>query len=374
MIILLDLMGGVALLLWGLHMVNTGVIRAFGADFRRILGAALRNRWRAFLAGVGITAVLQSGTATALLTSTLAARGMVELAPALAIMLGANVGTSLVVQVLSLNISVLAPLLLVVGVVAFKRGQRTMTRDLGRVAIGLGLMLVSLHILLDTLAPAENALAVRASIAMVTDQPLLSVLMGAVLSWAAHSSVAAVSLVMSLAYSSFVTPAAALALVLGANLGAAVNPVLEGTQAGNPASRRLPLGNPLARRLPGVHRDEFTPPRCPPGPEAHPFPHLRDGLSGAGGGGRALPQPPQGRAGRRPLSRLMQGRARQKTQLFARFEAVEAFAQILGAVDLAAREHDLRVAMLRFDHDVVDGGRLIRGAQVFGREHDTVDQ
>jgi hypothetical protein len=81
MIILLDPMGGVALLLWGVHRANTGVIRAFGAEFRRILGRALRSRWRAFAAGVGITAVLQSSTATALLTSSLAARGIVDLVP-----------------------------------------------------------------------------------------------------------------------------------------------------------------------------------------------------------------------------------------------------------------------------------------------------
>jgi len=250
MITLLDLMGGVALLLWGLHMVNTGVIRAFGADFRRILGSALRDRWRAFAAGVGITAVLQSSTATALLTSSLAARGMVELVPALAIMLGANVGTSLVVQLLSLNVSALAPILLVTGVLAFRQGSRTIVRDLGRVAVGLGLMLVSLHILLDTLAPAENAPRVRAVMELVTNQPLLNVLIGAFFAWAAHSSVAAVSLIMSLAFSSFVTPVSALALVLGANLGSAVNPVLEATQADNPASRRLPLGN-LAIRFVG---------------------------------------------------------------------------------------------------------------------------
>jgi len=250
MIILLDLMGGVALLLWGLHMVNTGVIRAFGADFRRILGSALRSRWRAFAAGVGITAVLQSSTATALLTSSLAARGMVELVPALAIMLGANVGTSLVVQLLSLNISALAPVLLVAGVIAFRQGKKTIVRDLGRVAVGLGLMLVSLHILLDTLAPAENAPGVRTIMGLVTNQPLLNVLIGAFFAWAAHSSVAAVSLVMSLAFSSFVTPAAALALVLGANVGSAINPLVEGTQADNPASRRSPLGN-LAIRFVG---------------------------------------------------------------------------------------------------------------------------
>lgn len=247
MIVLLDLMGGVALLLWGLHMVHSGIVRALGADIRRILSVALRNRFKAFLAGVGMTALLQSSTATALMTTSLAAGGLVDLVPALAIMLGANVGTTLVVQALSFDVSAAAPAFLVAGVFAFRHGRRTLTRDLGRVAIGLGLMLLSLHILLVSLAPAENAPLVRTLLAAATEEPVLNLLVGALLTWAAHSSVAVVLLVMSLAFANFVTPVAALALVLGANLGSAINPVLEGGTANNPASRRLPVGNLLIR-------------------------------------------------------------------------------------------------------------------------------
>jgi len=124
---------------------------------------------------------------------------------------------------------------------------RTKIRDLGRVAIGLGLMLLSLHILLDTLAPAESAPNVRALLTAITGMPILNLIFGAVLAWAAHSSVAVVLLVISLAYSSFITPVAAFALVLGANLGSAVNPLLEGGGLGNPIARRLPLGNLINR-------------------------------------------------------------------------------------------------------------------------------
>ena len=162
-------------------------------------------------------------------------------------MLGANVGTTLIVQALSFNVTAVAPILFIVGVIAFKCGGQTRTRDLGRVAIGIGLMLLSLHILLDTLAPAEQAPAVRTLIAAITGDSLLCVLMAAVLTWIAHSSVTIPLLVMSLAYSGFITPAAALALALGANLGSAVNPVIEGSNSSNPASYRLPLGNLLNR-------------------------------------------------------------------------------------------------------------------------------
>ncbi len=247
--ILLDLMGGVALLLWGLHMVHSGIVRAFGSDLRRALSVGLRNRYYAFLAGMFVTLLLQSSTATALMTATFAASGTVGLVPALAIMLGANAGTALIVQLLSFNISAVAPVLFIVGLAAFRRGKRTRTRDIGRAVIGAGLMLLSLHILLDTLAPAEEAPAVRSLLALITNEPILSAIIGAALAFAAHSSVAVVLLIMSLAYSNFVTPAAALALVVGANLGSAITPMLEGGQAGNPASRRVPLGNLLVRSI-----------------------------------------------------------------------------------------------------------------------------
>jgi phosphate:Na+ symporter len=250
-LVLLDMLGGVALLLWGLHMVHSGILRAFGPDLRVLLAKALNNRFTAFAAGIGLTALLQSSTATALITSSFTAEGLVSLVPALAIMLGANVGTTLIVQALSFNISAAAPVLFVLGLVAFRSGARSRIKDLGRVSIGLGLMLLALHILLDTLAPAESAPSVRVLMGAITGDPVLCIIIGAIVTWAVHSSVASVLLIMSLAYAQFVTPAAALALVLGANLGSAINPLIEGARRDNPASYRLPVGN-LVNRLVGV--------------------------------------------------------------------------------------------------------------------------
>src|SRR3954447_25513045 len=249
--VLLDLMGGVALLLWGLHMVHSGILRAFGPDLRLLLAKALSNRFTAFAAGLGLTALLQSSTATALITSSFTSEGLVSLVPALAIMLGANVGTTLIVQILSFNISAVAPILFIIGLVAFRSGPRSRIKDIGRVAIGLGLMLLALHILIDTLAPAENAPGARVFMSAITGDPVLCIIFGAVVTWVVHSSVASMLLVMSLAFAHFITPAAALALVLGANLGSAINPIFEGARRDNPASYRLPLGN-LINRVVGV--------------------------------------------------------------------------------------------------------------------------
>jgi phosphate:Na+ symporter len=126
--------------------------------------------------------------------------------PALAIMLGANVGTTLIVQVLSFNMAAIAPVLFVLGLVAFRSGPRSRIKDLGRVAIGLGLMLLSLHILLDTLAPAEDAPGVHVILNAITGDPVLCIIIGAAVTWLVHSSVASVLLVMSLAYAHFISP------------------------------------------------------------------------------------------------------------------------------------------------------------------------
>jgi len=249
--VLLDLMGGVALLLWGLHMVHSGILRAFGPDLRTLLAKTLSNRFSALAAGIGLTALLQSSTATALITSSFAAEGLVALVPAMAIMLGANIGTTLIVQVLSFNIAAVAPVLFIVGLVAFRQGPRSRIKDIGRVCIGLGLMLLSLHILLDTLAPAEQAPGLRIVMEGITGDVVLCILIGAAITWLVHSSVASVLLIMSLAYAHFVPAEAALALVLGANLGSAINPVFEGARRDNPASYRLPVGN-LLNRVVGV--------------------------------------------------------------------------------------------------------------------------
>jgi phosphate:Na+ symporter len=246
---LVDLAGSVALLLWGVHMIQSGIQRAFGPHLRRVLGAALGSRGNAFFAGLGITAVLQSSTATGLMVTGFAAGGLVDLVPGLAAMLGANLGTTLIVQVLSFDITRVAPLFILIGVVMFRRGGLTRTRDLGRVGIGLGLMLVALGQLLAVLTPYEHVPSLRLLLGMITTVPVIDVIVAAAFTWAAHSSVAAVLLIMSFAAQGVVPPQAAFALVLGANLGTALNPLFEAGSTGDPAARRLPIGNLLNRAV-----------------------------------------------------------------------------------------------------------------------------
>jgi phosphate:Na+ symporter len=240
--VLIHLFGEIALLLWGINMVNSGVQRAFGSDLRWVLGMALRTRLQAFLAGVGVTTVLQSSTATALMVASFTAGGAVDIVPALAVMLGANVGTTLIVQVLSFDVSLIFPALIFGGFVAYRRGKSSRIKDLGRVTIGLGLMLLSLHLLTETIRPIESSKVIKDLLAVIAPDPLILVLLSAIFAWLAHSSVAALLFIMSLAVAGVIDAHSALVMVLGANLGSSLNPLLEGT-GGDPVKLRVPAGN-----------------------------------------------------------------------------------------------------------------------------------
>ncbi|CAI3949595.1 Na+/phosphate symporter (NptA) [Commensalibacter communis] len=242
---IIDLAGSVALLLWGVHMVQTGVQRAFGARLNQILSKTLRNKIQAFFAGLGITAVLQSSTATGLMITSFTANGVIGLPSALAVMLGANVGTTLIVQLLSFDVSRIAPLFVLIGVVMFRRWMNAV-RDLGRSFIGLGLILISLHQFLEILQPYTNQPSLRLMLGSIADMPLIAVFIALVLTWIMHSSVAVVLLIASFASHNVIPPETAFAMVIGSNIGTALNPVLEGTGK-DIVSKRLPIGNLLNR-------------------------------------------------------------------------------------------------------------------------------
>ena len=243
---LIELAGHVGLLLWGTHMVGTGVQRGFGNVLRRWLGRNLGGRFRAFFTGLGVTTLLQSSTATGLLATSFTATGVMALAPALAVMLGANVGTALLTQVLSFNMALVGPPLVLIGVLVFRWAAGGRAKNIGRIGIGLGLMLMALAGLVHTLGPIENTPLLRPVVAALSRDPLLAVFVAAAVTWACHSSIAIVLLVASFAATHVVDPTGALALVLGANLGGTLPPLIE---APTPAARRLPLGNLLVRAV-----------------------------------------------------------------------------------------------------------------------------
>jgi phosphate:Na+ symporter len=249
--ILLNLFGGVALLVWATRMVKTGILRAFETELRTLLRHAVASRIRALGAGIAAAAALQSSTAAALLTVSFAERGMITLAAALAVMLGADIGSTLVVQALSIDLSGLVPVLLIAGVLLFLNGAQARTRQVGRIAIGLGLMILALKMIVAASGPMRESPALDAVLAAVGSDPLVALLIAAALTWLVHSSVAVVLLFMTLADAGVVDPAVAMALVLGANVGSGLIP-LGLTVGSNPEIRRILVGNLAFRAIGAV--------------------------------------------------------------------------------------------------------------------------
>ncbi len=239
---LLNLLSAVALLVWGTHLVRAGILRIYGAKLRDVLSQSVNNRFTAVLAGLGVTGLVQSSTATAVIATSFAGRGLIATAPALAIMLGADVGTSLMVQVFSLDLSWLSPLLLFCGVVLFLSWQNSTAGRIGRVLIGLGLIILALKLIMVATQPFTQAAGVKVMFASLTGDLMLDMLVGALFAVLSYSSLAVVLLTATLVSTGIISVKVALALVLGANLGSGILAVLT-TLNMNPEARRVPLGN-----------------------------------------------------------------------------------------------------------------------------------
>lgn len=243
---MLTLLGGTALLIWGLRMVRTGIMRAYGASLRQRLTAALRNRFAATIAGLVVTVALQSSTATSLMAASFVSRRIVGDAAVLAITLGAGIGTSLVSQALSFDVLWIGPLFILAGVIGFLGWQSTRLHDVARAGIGVGLILLALHQIGSVAGPIGQSAAVQTLLDSLGGEPLIAVLVAAGLTLLTSSSIAMVLLIVSLAAQNAITPHLALLMVIGANLGAALPPML-GTSRSEPAARRAPLANFLFR-------------------------------------------------------------------------------------------------------------------------------
>ncbi len=242
--LLLNLAGAIALLLWGTHMISTALLRGFGTQLRNWMGRNLNNRWMALISGIGITGVLQSSTAVSLMATSFTAAGTLSLAPALAVMLGANIGSTLVVQLLSFDTSLATPIMLLVGFIVFRLRDDSRYESIGCALIGLGLMLSALGLLSATLGHMEATSVFRAVMQGLDGDLIIAVVAAVLLTWLCHSSVAVVLLIASLAGAGMMTPVTAIALMLGANVGGALPSVLG---AGSTVALRLPVGNLLIR-------------------------------------------------------------------------------------------------------------------------------
>ena len=248
--LLVTLLGGVALLIWSVRMVRTGMTRAAGASLRALIGTACSNRGRAFAVGVGVTGLLQSATATALLLVSFASRKLISLPLALAIMLGADVGTALVSQVYAIDFRWIWAVLVFVGVIMFSTSANDRVRGGSRILIGFGLMLLGLTVIGQVSAQLRNSPTLQLVMSSLGHErvPLLALIVAAAMTWLAHSSLAMALFIMSLASGGVIDGRLAVVLILGANLGGAIVPFTALSNS-SVAARRVVLGNLLIKAV-----------------------------------------------------------------------------------------------------------------------------
>lgn len=250
MLTLLHLLSSIALLVWGTHIVRTGIMRVYGSHLRRLLSHSMAHTPLAFGAGIGVTALVQSSNATALLTFSFVAQGLMALPTALAIMLGADVGTALMARVLTLDLSWLSPVLTLVGVSLFLSRKQSRVGQLGRVMIGLGLIILALQLIVAAAEPITEARGMQVLFAELAGDTLLAVVVGALFALLSYSSLAAVLLTATLAGAGLIGMPVALGVVIGANVGSGVLAWLNASLQ-PPQARRVALGN-LLYKLAGL--------------------------------------------------------------------------------------------------------------------------
>lgn len=245
---LVDLLGAAALLLWGLRLIKTGVMRAFGASLRLWIAKGTGNRLWAALSGFMATLALQSSTATAVITASFAANGAIRPRMAQAVMLGANVGTAIAAVVLSLDVHWFASVTIFAGVMLFSLSKFARGKGLGRAILGLGLMLLALQLVGNVTEPLRQSQVMIAILTGLGDAPVFALLLAAGLAFMASSSLAVVLFVAMLGQSGIVPAPLAIVLVAGANLGGAIPPFLAVLRDGYEA-RRLTLANLVVRAI-----------------------------------------------------------------------------------------------------------------------------
>ena len=245
-VVLLHLAGAVALLLWATRMVRTGVERAYGDVLRQRLRSTLRNPVLAVAAGGALAIALQSATAVSLLVGSFAGTGIVSGTSGLLAALGADVGSSLVVKLLSFDLSLLVPVCLVAGTATFMATGRRDWRQLGRILVGIGLLILSLRMIGEAAEPLRESRILPVVVNYLSGDYVTAFIVAAIITWMFHSSVAAILLVVALAGGGIVPTPLGLVLVLGANLGGGIIAAML-SRAAPPESRTVPVGNLIMR-------------------------------------------------------------------------------------------------------------------------------
>ena len=244
--IIIQIAGAAALLIWAVRLVRTGVERGFATPMRKWLRHSTRNRLIAATTGMSAAVLLQSSTAVAVLLSNFVSKGVLTATTGLVILLGADVGSAVVTQLLIVRQPILIPFLLLFGVLVFLRSEGSSARQIGRIMIGLALIFVSLDMIRIATEPMISNPGTQIVMAYLGRDLLTAFVIGAVFAWGIHSSVAAVLLFVTLTGQTVLPISAAAAMILGANLGGGFIAYIL-TYSAPIVARRMIVGNLFLR-------------------------------------------------------------------------------------------------------------------------------
>lgn len=233
---LVTLLGGLAMFLYGMEVMGDGLKQCSGGALKRILGKLTQNPLMGVLTGTLVTGVIQSSTATIVLTVGLIGAGILSLRQAVSIVLGANIGTTVTAQIIRLmdidsggawfleifKPSTLAPVALVAGIIILMFLKKEKLFSIGRICIGFGLLFIGIMTMTDAVEPLSKSAAFTNALTAVANAPLLGILVGLVLTVIVQSSSAMVGILQALSSTGAITFSLVYPVIMGINLGTCV--------------------------------------------------------------------------------------------------------------------------------------------------------
>ncbi len=247
-LLLLQLAGSVAMLLWGLNMLSAAISKQFGWRLKRLASAAGNRRIPIFGSGIVLGGSFQSSTAAILLGGQMVAQGTLNTAQGLALALGADVGATLAAQLLGWNLVALTPPLLLIAYLINRLGKHDSTRQISHILFGIALIILALQMVFHATEPLRQSEITRLILTAIADKPLILIIIAALLTFICHSALAVVLIVVALVSNATIEPITAFWLILGVNAGGGLPAVLAGWSEGA-AMRRIVVGNALFRLL-----------------------------------------------------------------------------------------------------------------------------
>ncbi|MBI1911358.1 MAG: Na/Pi cotransporter family protein [Deltaproteobacteria bacterium] len=243
-IAIFNIFGGIMLLLYGMRLAGEGLQRAAGAKLRGLLIKATDNRFKAVGAGAAITVLLQSSSATTVMLVGFVGSGLMGLTQTMGVILGADIGTTLTVQIIAFKIYNYALGLVGIGILSMYSGGKGGGKDIGQALVGFGFVFFALKILIETFEPAAQTPALREFLLNISKDPFAGIIVSALLTALFHSSAATLGLAITAAHSGLLTLDAAMPIVLGANIGTSFTAIISSIGA-SVDSKRVALAHVL---------------------------------------------------------------------------------------------------------------------------------